>query len=221
MSSATPQRGSRGRRRALIALACLAAVAVGAWFYRDHVRDEVFPKNFGVVDEGRLYRSGGLTPGALRRVHDRFGVRTIVDLGAWEPGSDDDRRAQRTADALGLTRFRFDLVGDGTGDPNQYLEALRVMTDAARQPVLVHCGAGSERTGIAVILYRSFTAGTPIEQGFEEAQRFKHRPSRNPKFREVLDRYAGRILAALRDGTRVEVSQPPVPVRAMPDAPPP
>lgn len=219
MSSATSRRGTSGRRRGPIVLAGLALLAIAAWFYRDHVREEVFPKNFGVVDQGRLYRSGGLTPAATRRVHDRYGVRTIVDLGAWEPGSDDDRRAQRTAEALGVTRLRFDLAGDGTGDPNQYVEALRVMTDPARQPVLVHCGAGSERTGIAVILYRRFTAGTPIEQGYEEAQRFKHRPSRNPRFREVLDRYAGAILAALRDGTRVIEPEPPA--RAMPDAAPP
>ncbi len=195
----------RTGRLAIVLVALVAAVAGGAWLYRYAVRDNLFPKNFGVVEQGKVYRSGKLTPAAFRTIHAEHGIRTIIDLGAWGAGSDGDRREQRTAEALGIERYRFELVGDGTGNPNHYVHTLRLLTDPAKQPVLVHCGAGAERTGIAVMLYRSVTVGTPIEQAYEEAKRYGHDPERNPRLREVLDRYAQPILDAYRAGTQIAV----------------
>lgn len=204
-------------------IALIAVLAAGVALYRYAVRDNVFPKNFGVVDEGKVYRSGKLTPAALHRVVREHSIRTIIDLGTWEPGSDADRREQQTAEALGVERYRFTLVGDGTGNPNHYLNTLRLLTDPGMQPVLVHCGAGAERTGITVMLYRAVTRGTPLEQGYEEAQRYGHSPRRNPTLRRVLDQYAQPILAAYREGGSVEAPggvepvPPPSPVGRLPD----
>ena len=74
------------------------------------------------------------------------------------------------------------------------------MTDPARQPVLVHCGAGSERTSCAAILYNTLIHNTPIEEGLKEARRFKHDPARNPRLEEVLATYGEAILNAVCDG---------------------
>jgi protein tyrosine/serine phosphatase len=225
MLSAIPQHGAPRRPRALLVTIVIAVVAAlgGAWFYRYAVRDNLFPKNFGVVEEGKVYRSGGLTPGALASVVRKHGIRTIVDLGAWEAGSEGDRREQRSAEALGIERYRFELVGDGTGNPNHYVSTLRLLTDPAKQPVLVHCGAGAERTGVAVILYRRVTRGTPIEEAYEEAKQYRHRPERNPQLRRVLDRYAQLILDAFRGGGQIlipgEVDAVPEPVPIAPAGP--
>lgn len=182
-----------------------AALALGL-FYRYWVRDNLFPKNFGVVEAGKVYRSGQLTPAAFRDVVEENGIRTIIDLGsALRPdGSSDhaevERRNREVASALGVTRYRFDLLGDSTGNPNEYVQALRIMMDPAAQPVLVHCGAGSERTGAAVAIYRHLTGGVPLEAAYEEARSFKHDPRRNPKLKAYLDRYAEAIVRALRQG---------------------
>ncbi len=207
MLSAIPEQGEPRRSRALpvIIVIAVAAALAGAWFYRYAVRDNLFPRNFGVVEEGKVYRSGRLTAGALASVVEKHRIRTIVDLGAWEAGSEDDRREQRSAEALGIERYRFELVGDGTGNPNYYVSTLRLLTDPAKQPVLVHCGAGSERTGVAVILYRGVTRGTPIEEAYEEAKGYGHSPDRNPKLRLVLDRYAQPILDAFRGGGQIAI----------------
>jgi len=53
----------------------------------------------------------------------------------------------------GIECVEFLLPSDGTGDPEKYVRALQLMTDPQRQPVLVHCGAGAQRTSTAVILY--------------------------------------------------------------------
>lgn len=191
--------------RALRALAgTLLVVGLSAWFFDAFVKYQVAPKNFGAVVEGRIYRSGELVPGTTREVVESHGIRTIVDLGAHEPGTTEEQVAQRTAEALHADRVVFDLEGDATGDPNAYLQTLRIMTDRDRQPVLVHCAAGSERTGAAVALYRYVIEGKSLDDAYEETKDHRHRTSKNPRLREVLDRWAGPIREAYeRDLDRV------------------
>ena len=180
------------------------AVALGVFVVRASVIPNLVPKNFGVVREGQLYRSGELTPAALAKVVREHDIRTIVDLGAYDEGSPQDRREQATADALGVTRHRFFLYGDGTGDPESYLKALRVMTDPDAQPVLVHCSAGAQRTGGAVVLYRCLVEGEAFEAAYAEASDYRHNPSDNPKLRPMLERWIDPIGDAYRAGGDLE-----------------
>jgi protein-tyrosine phosphatase len=46
--------------------------------------------------------------------------------------------------------------------------ALRVMTDPAAQPVLVHCKHGSDRTGVVVAAYRIVVQGWSKEDAIRE-----------------------------------------------------
>lgn len=190
------------------ALAVALIVTGGVLAYREWVRPNLFPKNFGVVTEGVLYRSGKLTPAATEKVVHAHGIRTIVDLGAFEPGTRGERLAQRTADALGVVRVRLDLEGDATGNPNYYAQALRIMTDPERQPVLVQCGAGSERTGCAIAMYRHLVEGVPMDDAYAETLRYKHNPRRNPRLREVFDAWTEPVGRALREGGQVPGAKP-------------
>src|SRR5690606_37932692 len=90
----------------------LVAATAGEWFGK--ARLDVYPDNFGVVKAGALYRSADLTPAAAKKVHDEHGIRTIVDFGAFDPGSAKERVAADTAEALGVERHVFRLEGDGT-----------------------------------------------------------------------------------------------------------
>jgi tyrosine-protein phosphatase SIW14 len=189
----------------VVALVAVVAVALS---FNTAIRRNIFPKNFGVVDEGRVYRAGQLTPAAMRRVHAQYGFKTVIDLGSAEPGTRLDRRNQRTADSLGLLRYRFDLVGDATGNPNAYAQALRIMTDPEHQPVLVHCGAGSERTSCAVILYNNIARQVPLDEGLAGAKNFKHNPRRNPHLGRVLEEWGELIIEAHRTGGPVAGAEP-------------
>jgi protein tyrosine phosphatase (PTP) superfamily phosphohydrolase (DUF442 family) len=160
-----------GLRAFLIAV---LLVAGGAVVWHKLIRDHVIPRNFGVVEEGSIYRSGRLTTTALRKLHEDYDLRTIIDLGAYEPGSEPDVAEENLSSHLGMNRFQFSLIGDGTGDPNQYIEAVRLMADPARQPVLVHCSAGAQRTSTAVILYRHLIERVPIHDAYPESFDFKH-----------------------------------------------
>jgi len=218
---------NRGRTRAWSwprftrnALIVAGVVALGAWAWVGNIAPNLYPKNFGVVDEGAVYRAGRLTPEAIREIVEARGVRTIVDLGAHEAGSPGERREDRTALALGVTLHRFPLFGDGRGDPNQYVRALRVMTDPAAQPVLVHCAAGSERTGVAVALYRLIVENATLESAMDEAREYRHDPAGNPHVRAMVETWREAVGAALRDGGTIPYDGP-TPAGATPAGGPP
>lgn len=203
---------SRERRRIPTVLVLAAGVLV-VWLaaanFKDVVWYNLFPKRFGTVVPGEIYRSGKLTPAALTKVVREHEIKTVVDLGAWEEGSAGDDREAKTAAALGVERVRFNLVGDATGDPSDYLEALRIMTDPARQPVLVHCGAGTERTGCIVALYRMHADSWTLDEALSEAEGVGHSPRRNPHLREVLETHGPDILDAFERGGELEPGDEP------------
>lgn len=199
-----PTSGSGLGRVIVIALAVVAAIYV----YRDVIGPNVFPKRFSEVVPGQLYRSGKLTPAALTRVVRAHHIKTIVDFGAWPEGSRADRREAATAEALGVDRVRLSgLSGDSTGEINGYVQALRIMNDPERQPVLVHCGAGTERTGCVVALYRMFEDGWTLEQAYKEADDKGHSPTRNPHLRETLEHYTGAIQRSLETGEPIRAPE--------------
>jgi len=182
-----------------VGFAALLVVLVG-FAVKETVWEQVFPKNFGVVVDGEIYRSGELTPSATSKVVHEHDIRTIVDFGAHDADSVEERRAQRVADALGVERYVYRLSGDAQGNPNAYVRALEIMTDPEMQPVLVHCAAGSERTGCAVAMYRYTIEGVPLDEAYEETKDFKHRTGRNPHLREMLDEWADDVKRAHESG---------------------
>lgn len=198
----TPQKWSWprfGRNATLLA----AVIAASAWYVAAGVVPNLVPKRFGTVVEGHVYRSGELTPAATRDVVNAHNIKTIIDFGAHTPDSPADRRAQSTAEALGVHRVVLPLYGDATGDPNRYVEALRILRDPAYHPVLVHCSAGSQRTGCAVALFRTLDQGWSREAALAEAANYDHDPADNPKLGRMLDLYTDAIDDALRTGATI------------------
>jgi protein tyrosine/serine phosphatase len=195
---------AQGKALARVAIP-IAIIAVAALFWTTNVRRDVLPKRFHEVVPRQIYRSGELTPAATRRVVEAHHIKTIVDLGAHDSGSPEDRLAQAVADELGVERIVFDLEGDATGDPNAYVATLRLMTDPDHQPILVHCGAGTERTGCAVILYRTIIEDVPMDAAYDEAVAAGHSPRRNPRLKAVLDRWADPVADAFKSGRDVRM----------------
>lgn len=179
------------------AIVTAAVVSLGVWYAVEGVIPNIVPKRFGVVEAGAIYRSGELTAAATRRVVSAHGIRTIIDLGAHEPGTIEESRAGAVARSLGVERLRFDLEGDGRGDPDWYVRALRIMADPGAQPVLVHCSAGAQRTGCAVALHRMIREGWTLDRAIEEARRYDHDPRDNPHVIGMIEQWRGEIESAL------------------------
>ncbi len=115
-----------------IGLAIVVALGVAAWFV--NARPNLFPKNFGEVDPGKVYRSGQLTPEAFRRVVEEHQIKTIIDLGSGKDDPAVEKLNASVATSLGVKRCVGALEGDGTGNPNWYVWALRLAREDSQAP---------------------------------------------------------------------------------------
>lgn len=173
--SASLFRATSPRRWALAVLLAVALATGGAVVWHKYVRHLFFARNFGVVVDGRIYRSGQNSAGVLRRLAKDLELRTIIDLGGTS-GKPATRTERAVTHALGIRRYEFGLPGDGTGDPDRWAAVARILADETAHPVLVHCAAGAQRTGTAVLLYRNLIEGWPIARAYAEAFEYGHEP---------------------------------------------
>lgn len=161
-------------------------IIVAAWF--EFVHDRVFPKRFGVVESGEIYRSGQIHPALIDDVLRDYSIGKVVDLQYWEnkPG----HLAERAAiESLGLEASRFPLNGNGTGDIEHYALAIREIHRSvqAGQPVLVHCAAGAQRTGGVIAAYRTLVQDRPVASAIAEMEQYDWDPEDDRVLLEYLD----------------------------------
>jgi tyrosine-protein phosphatase SIW14 len=166
-------------RRWQIVLGLTAATLVAATplVYSSHRTS--FSRNFRVVEEGVLYRSGQLSPAGLDRVIRERGIKTVVSLRA--PGRSDSWEEGFCA-GRGVTHVRIepqiwraDEKGDVPAD-DVVRTFLDVMEDRENYPVLVHCFAGIHRTGTMCAIYRMKYHGWPAERAINEMQQCGFEP---------------------------------------------
>ncbi len=129
-----------------------------------------------------LYRSAQPTAEGMREAR-ALGIKTVVNLRS-------------------LHSDRGALAGTGLGYVHLHVKAwhpevedviafLKVVTDPARTPVLVHCQHGADRTGLMVAVYRVVVQGWRVEEAIAEMKGGGfgyHRVWKNlPKFLRRLD----------------------------------
>ncbi len=183
------------RTRNLLVVAGLVALAGGGvWLWEEVLEDRLIPKRWGVVEVDEIYRSGQLHPALVEATLRDHEIKVIVDLNQHEVNNDAQRAEERAAETLGIERILFPLSGDGTGDIEQYAQAIRRMHEARHddQAVLVHCSAGVYRTGGVVAMYRVLVEGWTPERARAEMIDF-HWDEDDPK----LPRYLNENLATL------------------------
>ncbi|MFC1762022.1 dual specificity protein phosphatase family protein [Planctomycetota bacterium] len=139
----------------LRAVIIVAIIGLGIWIW-DATKYRMFPKRFGVVEQGMIYRSGQLHPALVERTLRKHNIKTVISLTGDVPDDPYIAAENAAVEKLDLEFYRFPLHGDGTGDVEQYIEAIAAMVAAKQngRPVLVHCAAGAQRTGGTIAFYR-------------------------------------------------------------------
>jgi protein tyrosine phosphatase (PTP) superfamily phosphohydrolase (DUF442 family) len=175
-------RADVGRRRlTFVLLGLVVLIGIGltiTWFAG--LRNRFLPVNFGVVEPGKIYRSGQISQQVVRGTLKKNHIGVIINLT-----SDDtpDGKAEHTAAGeLGVSEVHLGLGGDGLGDPSVYPKALAEMVRANREgrAVLVHCQSGAQRTGGIIATYRILVEGKSPDEAFAEMKAYGHDPRHNP-----------------------------------------
>ena len=175
-------RKSNRRTNALLALAlALGLAGVLSW-----QAQRAIPKRFAAVDSGRLYRSGEAAPAQLAHVARTYDLRTVLSL--LNPDAPETQAERQAAEELGLRWINVPLPGDGASTPADREEIKRVFADPNAAPILVHCSAGTNRTGLAAGMYRMLYDGWTPEQVLAEMREFDFEDlPKHENLREALE----------------------------------
>jgi protein tyrosine/serine phosphatase len=112
--------------------------------------------NFHTVIAGQLYRSAQPTSAQLERYVRDHGIETVINLRG-ENTADWYRQEIATSEKLGIKHIDFRMSASQELDPERAAELVAVMKSAPK-PILIHCQAGADRSGLASALYSHWVA---------------------------------------------------------------
>jgi len=184
--SAARNRGRYVRGACIVGLLLVAAGSVLSW------RAALYPKRFSEVEPARLYRSGEISPEQLERLARDKGIRTVLSL--LDPNAPVSQAERAAAGKLGLRWINVPLRGDGSSAPADRDVIRGVILDPNLGPLLVHCAAGANRTGLAVGMYRIHKDGWTCEQVLTEMR--AHGFDDLPKHQNLRDALAAEAALA-------------------------
>jgi protein tyrosine/serine phosphatase len=180
-------RSVRRRVRWGLLLLTLAMAAIG-------LRRPLFQGNFGIIDDGRAYRSAQPNT-ALEGTIQRAGIRSIVDLRGGSPGDAFYSRELQFSRGLGADFYDIPMSANRRPTRRELLRMVAVL-DQARYPMLFHCKWGADRTGLMAVLYRLIKLGEePAKAMAEFSLSYGHVPLFGPeRLHEPINEYAQWLL---------------------------
>lgn len=151
----------RGRALNMIGVGTVAVVLIGLpAAYASYQKAN--HRNIRIVTPGVLYRSGQLSKSGLERMIHDHGIRSVVSLrDTYVEGVNPPDAAEADfCKSLDIKHVRITPKSwwpeyEGPPPAEQGITTfLKVMDDPGNYPVLLHCFAGTHRTGAMVAIYR-------------------------------------------------------------------
>jgi hypothetical protein len=118
--------------------------------------------NFGVLQPGRIYRSGQMPPWALRRTLRDYRIKTVLNLRGPNPNEAWYRDELAATLAEGSTHVDIPLSSCVWMSRIQLRTLIRQL-DRCTYPLLMHCAWGSERTGLVSAVAELLRPGGTLE----------------------------------------------------------
>ena len=178
----------------LLAVAVVMVLGAYAWIHHDG--------NVHVVQAGQFYRSQQLDPELLAAVVEKHAIRSVINLRGANPGKPWYEQEIAESRALKVAHFDYALSARQKVSPEQIAEILAIIRTAPK-PLLVHCKAGADRTGLISAVYEFEVEGkTPQEADQQLAIRYGHFPYLTSKTSAMDDSFWSYVNGRKRLGAR-------------------
>lgn len=157
-------------RTAFVLLAVVAALFLGAYAWIHH------DGNIHVVEAGQFYRSQQLNSNQLAAVIDKYRIRSILNLRGTNPGTPWYSREIAVSQSMEVAHVDYALSARQRVSAEQIDEILDLIKTAPK-PILVHCQAGADRTGLISAIYLLEVAGKDANEADQQLSlRYGHFP---------------------------------------------
>lgn len=137
---------------------CLAVIAVPVLALALYLAMLRLTGNFHEVIAGELYRSAQPTAEQVDDYIREYGIRSVINLRGPHPGTDWYDAETAVARSHGVVHRDFPMRASRRLSQVEAEELLRIMRDSPK-PLLIHCQAGADRTGLATALYLAAISG--------------------------------------------------------------
>lgn len=139
-----------------------------------------FLDNFHAIVEGRVYRSAQVRPETIAYARRRYGVQTVINLRGTNERDEWYQQERAACAAEGIQLIDVRLSSTELPLPEELLKLYDALT-AAPEPVLLHCKAGADRTGLAASMWRRLRLHEDAEQaGLQLSVLYGHFRGANP-----------------------------------------
>jgi protein tyrosine phosphatase (PTP) superfamily phosphohydrolase (DUF442 family) len=125
----------------------LAAAALGLAGYMGQFGD-----NLREVSPGKFYRSGQMSGDGLRDAARRLGLKSVLNLRGEAASKDWFREESAAVQELGLASHHVRMSAVRLPRPGE-VKALIDALERGPYPMIVHCNAGADRSGLASAIY--------------------------------------------------------------------
>jgi protein tyrosine/serine phosphatase len=161
----------QAKTRSILAAVAFIGLIVGA--YVGYMEEQ---GNFHPITAGEAYRSAQLDPDELQYCIHKYGIRSIINLRGKKISEQWYTDEMAVSEKDGIRHYDLRMSAREAPTPKK-VKALLHVFQAAPRPVLIHCKAGADRSGLAAALWKMVVDGTPKSVAEEQLSiRFGHMP---------------------------------------------
>jgi undecaprenyl-diphosphatase len=116
--------------------------------------------NFHAITPGEAYRSSQMDRDELEHYIRKYAIRSVINLQGRHDGKGWYTEENDVCRETGTRHYDLNLTSDRAPSESE-IKALLDIYGTAPRPVLIHCQAGADRSGLAAALWKIAVDGAP------------------------------------------------------------